>query len=172
MFVDRLATPSSSFPYRARKTSLSVFIQHIMLTFLLVAVYPMLNIFPFFLLLAVEFDDCAGNEDVKFEVSDPSFYVDADLNLVPQQEVLHSRPLLLIHGLSAHADDMAQVEVTGLPGRLTRTLRVSNFCCLWCVLVNVCDYGHMVRLCFVFLSNQFVYFTTESKLKRLRFIKV
>ncbi|XP_074534517.1 cadherin-13 [Halichoeres trimaculatus] len=74
-------------------------------------------------LLQVEFDDCAGNEDVKFEVSDPSFYVDRDLNLVPQQEVLHSRPLLLIHGLSAHADDMAQVEVTGLPGRSPRTLR-------------------------------------------------
>uniref|UniRef100_UPI0037E882AF cadherin-13 n=1 Tax=Semicossyphus pulcher TaxID=241346 RepID=UPI0037E882AF len=74
-------------------------------------------------LLQVEFDDCAGNEDVKFEVSDPSFYVDRDLNLVPQREILHSSPVLFIHGLSAHADDMAQVEVTGLPVQPPHTLR-------------------------------------------------
>ncbi|XP_042082156.1 cadherin-13-like [Haplochromis burtoni] len=33
-------------------------------------------------LLQVEFDDCAGNEDVTFGVSDPGFHVDGDLNLV------------------------------------------------------------------------------------------
>ncbi|KAM6926188.1 cadherin-13 [Lycodopsis pacificus] len=74
-------------------------------------------------LIQVEFDDCAGNEDVKFEVSDPSFYVDGDLNLVPQRDVLQSRPFLFIHGISAHADDMAQVEVTGLPVQSPHTLR-------------------------------------------------
>ncbi|XP_054475510.1 cadherin-13 [Anoplopoma fimbria] len=74
-------------------------------------------------LIQVEFDDCAGNEGVKFDVSDPSFYVDGDLNLVPQRDVLHSRPVLFIHGLSAHADDVAQVEVTGLPVQSPHTLR-------------------------------------------------
>ncbi|TNN85011.1 Cadherin-13 [Liparis tanakae] len=71
----------------------------------------------------MEFDDCAGNEDVAFEVSDPAFYVDRDLNLVPRRDVLHSRPVLFIHGLSAHADDTAQVELTGLALQSTHTLR-------------------------------------------------
>uniref|UniRef100_A0AAQ4QE09 Cadherin-13 n=1 Tax=Gasterosteus aculeatus aculeatus TaxID=481459 RepID=A0AAQ4QE09_GASAC len=74
-------------------------------------------------LIQVEFDDCAGNEDVQFEVSDPSFFVDGDLNLVPRQDVLRSQPVLSIHGLSAHADDTAQVEVTGLPAQSPHTLR-------------------------------------------------
>ncbi|XP_049430919.1 cadherin-13 [Epinephelus fuscoguttatus] len=74
-------------------------------------------------LLQVEFDDCAGNEDVKFEVSDPRFHVDGDLNLVPQRDVLYSRPVLFIHGLSARADDTAQVEVTGLPVQSPHTIR-------------------------------------------------
>ncbi|XP_059190265.1 cadherin-13 [Centropristis striata] len=74
-------------------------------------------------LIQVEFDDCAGNEDVKFEVSDPCFHVDGDLNLVPQRDVLYSPTVLIIHGLSPHADDMAQVEVTGLPVQSPHTLR-------------------------------------------------
>uniref|UniRef100_A0A3Q3VL97 Cadherin-13 n=1 Tax=Mola mola TaxID=94237 RepID=A0A3Q3VL97_MOLML len=74
-------------------------------------------------LLQVEFNDCAGNENVQFEVSDHSFQVDGDLNLVPQQDVPYSSPVLFIHGLSVHADDMAQVEVTGLPVRSPHTLR-------------------------------------------------
>ncbi|XP_029992729.1 LOW QUALITY PROTEIN: cadherin-13 [Sphaeramia orbicularis] len=74
-------------------------------------------------LLQVEFDDCEGNEDVTFEVSDPGFYVDGDLNLVPQRDVQYSGPLLFIHGLSAHADDMAQVDITGGPVPLHHTLR-------------------------------------------------
>nr|XP_046250765.1 cadherin-13 [Scatophagus argus] len=74
-------------------------------------------------LLQVEFDDCEGNEDVKFEVSDPSFHVDGDLNLVPQRDVLYSSPVLFIHGLSGHADDMAKVEVTGLPVQQPHSLR-------------------------------------------------
>ncbi|XP_020494790.1 cadherin-13 [Labrus bergylta] len=74
-------------------------------------------------LLRVEFDDCAGNENVEFEVSDPSFLVDRDLNLVAQREVLTCGPVLFIHGLSAHADDTAQVEVSGRPGHSQHTLR-------------------------------------------------
>ncbi|XP_038554303.1 cadherin-13-like, partial [Micropterus salmoides] len=77
----------------------------------------------FCVFLPVEFDDCAGNEDVKFDVSDASFHVDRDLNLVPLRDVLSSRPVLFIHGLSAHADDVAQVEVTGLPVHSPHNLR-------------------------------------------------
>lgn len=93
------------------------------------------NIHSFCASLPVEFDDCAGNEDVQFEVSDPSFHVDRDLNLVPQRDVSNISPVLFIHGLSRHADDMAQVEVTGLPRQSPHRLRVSRNCCncWWCV---------------------------------------
>ncbi|KAF3689104.1 Cadherin-13 Precursor [Channa argus] len=74
-------------------------------------------------LVQVEFDDCAGNKDVMFEVSDPGFHVDGDLNLVPYQDILFSGPVLFIHGFNAHADDMAQVEFTGLPIQSSHTLR-------------------------------------------------
>ncbi|XP_023180788.1 cadherin-13 isoform X3 [Xiphophorus maculatus] len=74
-------------------------------------------------LLQVEFDDCAGNEDVSFEVSDPSFHVDGDLNLVPHRDVESCGPVLLVHGFGSHADDRAQVDVSGLPVRSENTLR-------------------------------------------------
>ncbi|XP_034032906.1 LOW QUALITY PROTEIN: cadherin-13 [Thalassophryne amazonica] len=74
-------------------------------------------------LLRVKFDDCAGNWDVTFEVSDPIFYVDRNLNLIPQQDVLYSGPVIFIHGLSAHADDTAQVDISGLPVHPPQTLR-------------------------------------------------
>lgn len=86
--------------------------------------------------LAVEFDDCAGNEDVQFEVSDPSFHVDGDLNLVPQRDVPHSSPVLFIHGISTHADDMAEVEVAGLPVQSVYALRVRRNLC-WCLCVSL-----------------------------------
>ncbi|KAM4618194.1 cadherin-13 [Polymixia lowei] len=74
-------------------------------------------------LTQVEFNDCAGNEDVTFEVSDPDFDVDRDLNLVPRRDVLYSGPVMFIHGLGAHADDIAQVDVTGLPAQASHRLR-------------------------------------------------
>ncbi|XP_026166610.1 cadherin-13 isoform X1 [Mastacembelus armatus] len=74
-------------------------------------------------LIQVEFDDCAGNEDVTFEVSDPSFHVDEVLNLVPLQDILYTGPRLFIHGVSAHADDAAQVDFTGLSVQSPHTLR-------------------------------------------------
>ncbi|XP_041966447.1 cadherin-13 [Alosa sapidissima] len=66
-------------------------------------------------LLQVLFDDCAGNEDVAFEVSNPDFLIDENLNLVAQGDVVSSGAVLFIHGLSPHADDMAQVDVVGAP---------------------------------------------------------
>ncbi|XP_037539093.1 cadherin-13 [Nematolebias whitei] len=74
-------------------------------------------------LLQVKFDDCAGNTDVTFDVSDPRFHVDEDLNLVPLQDVVYSGPVLLIHGFNAHTDDLAQVDVSELPGQSAYTLR-------------------------------------------------
>lgn len=74
-------------------------------------------------LMQVEFDDCAGNEDVVFDVSDPNLHVNGDLNLVPQKDVTYIGPHLYIHGLSSHADDVAQVDVTGLPIQSADTLR-------------------------------------------------
>eukprot|EP00064_Thunnus_orientalis_P009944 superscaffoldBa00001297_g9970 len=71
----------------------------------------------------IEFDDCAGNEDVAFELSDPNFHVDGDLNLVPQRDVPYSGPVMFIHGFSAHADDTAQVAITGLPLKSPHALR-------------------------------------------------
>ncbi|XP_024912082.1 cadherin-13 [Cynoglossus semilaevis] len=65
--------------------------------------------------IQVEFDDCAGNDGVTFQVSDPGFEVDGDLKLVPLQNVPYSPPVLFIHGTSPHADDVAQLDVTGLP---------------------------------------------------------
>ncbi|KAL2093144.1 hypothetical protein ACEWY4_010456 [Coilia grayii] len=71
----------------------------------------------------VLFDDCAGNEAVTFEVSNPDFLVDGDLRLVAQRDVLNSGQVLFIHGLSQHADDMAQVDVVGAPIRPSHSLR-------------------------------------------------
>ncbi|KAL2093096.1 hypothetical protein ACEWY4_010408 [Coilia grayii] len=73
--------------------------------------------------LSVLFDDCAGNEAVTFEVSNPDFLVDGDLRLVAQRDVLNSGQVLFIHGLSQHADDMAQVDVVGAPARSSHSLR-------------------------------------------------
>lgn len=74
----------------------------------------------------VEFDDCAGNEDVTFKVSNPIFHLDDDLNLVAHQDTLYSGPFLFIHAVGAHADDVAQVEFTRLAVQSSHTLRVSS----------------------------------------------
>uniref|UniRef100_A0A8B9KZP1 Cadherin-13 n=1 Tax=Astyanax mexicanus TaxID=7994 RepID=A0A8B9KZP1_ASTMX len=74
-------------------------------------------------LLKVVFDDCAENQDVSFEVSHPDFLIDEDLNLVPRRDVIDSGAVLFVHGLNAHADDMAQVDIMGAPPRSPQTLR-------------------------------------------------
>lgn len=89
------------------------------------------------MLLPVEFDDCAGNEDVTFGVSDPGFHVDGDLNLVPLRDLPRSEPVLFIHGLSAHADDLAQVDIIGTRGRSAETLGVSRTSVFVCFISAV-----------------------------------
>ncbi|XP_035275824.1 cadherin-13 isoform X1 [Anguilla anguilla] len=74
-------------------------------------------------LLQVHFDDCAGNEGVRFEVSHPAFAVDEERKLVPRGDVASSGTVLFIHGWNAHADDMAQVDITGAPTQAPQTLR-------------------------------------------------
>lgn len=74
-------------------------------------------------LLQVEFDDCEGNEDVTFRLSDPSFTVNEDLNVVPVVDLPYTGRVILIHGVSAHADDTALVDVLERPIQLPRTMR-------------------------------------------------
>lgn len=71
------------------------------------------------------FDDCAGNEDVEFEVSNPDFLIDKNLNLVPRRDVIDSGDVMFVHGVNNHVDDMAQVTIMGAPSRSPQTLRVS-----------------------------------------------
>uniref|UniRef100_A0A3B5L7Y2 Cadherin domain-containing protein n=1 Tax=Xiphophorus couchianus TaxID=32473 RepID=A0A3B5L7Y2_9TELE len=67
------------------------------------------------LFVILEFDDCAGNEDVSFEVSDPSFHVDGDLNLVPHRDMESCGPVLLVHGFGSQADDQARLVALLVP---------------------------------------------------------
>uniref|UniRef100_A0A3B3RFQ6 Cadherin-13 n=1 Tax=Paramormyrops kingsleyae TaxID=1676925 RepID=A0A3B3RFQ6_9TELE len=74
-------------------------------------------------LLRVDFNDCAGNEEVRFEVSHPDFEVDEERRLKPRRDVIDSGGVLFIHGQNAHSDDMAQVDIVGAPPRSPQTLR-------------------------------------------------
>ncbi|XP_016312921.1 cadherin-13-like [Sinocyclocheilus anshuiensis] len=74
-------------------------------------------------LLQVVFEDCAGNEGVEFEVSNPDFLIDEKLNLVPRRDVIDSGDVMFVHGVNNHVDDMAQVTIMGAPSRSPQTLR-------------------------------------------------
>lgn len=74
-------------------------------------------------LLQVVFDDCAGNEGVEFEVSNPTFLIDENLNLVPRKDVIDSGDVMFVHGVNVNVDDMAQVTIMGAPSRSPQTLR-------------------------------------------------
>ncbi|ROL43390.1 Cadherin-13 [Anabarilius grahami] len=71
----------------------------------------------------VVFDDCAGNEGVEFEVSNPNFLIDENLNLVPRKDVIDSGDVMFVHGVNVHVDEMAQVTIMGAPSRSPQTLR-------------------------------------------------
>lgn len=75
-------------------------------------------------LVKVQFDDCAGNKGVKFEVSNPAFLVNEELNLAPRKDVRQfPGPVIFIHAISAHADDVAEVDITKLPEHLPHKLK-------------------------------------------------
>lgn len=73
------------------------------------------------------FDDCAGNEDVEFEVSNPNFLLDENLNLFPRRDLIDSGDFMFVHGVNIHVDDMAQITIIGAPSRSPQTLRVRCF---------------------------------------------
>lgn len=77
----------------------------------------------------VVFDDCTGNEGVEFEVSNPDFLIDENLNLVPRRDVIVSGDVMFVHGVNVHVDDMAQVTIMGSPTRSPQTLRVRLSLC-------------------------------------------
>ncbi|XP_073462014.1 cadherin-13 [Aquarana catesbeiana] len=65
------------------------------------------------LVLNVQFDDCQGNEEVIYEVSNPNFKVEADGSLIALRNVTENIRALFIHGRSPHSDDMAEVKILG-----------------------------------------------------------
>ncbi|XP_018411393.1 PREDICTED: cadherin-13 [Nanorana parkeri] len=69
------------------------------------------------LILNVQFDDCQGNEEVIYEVSNPNFKVEADGSLIALRNVTENIRALFIHGRSPHSDDMAEVKILGRKDR-------------------------------------------------------
>lgn len=86
------------------------------------------------------FDDCAGNEGVEFEVSNPDFLIDENLNLVARRDVIDSGDVMFVHGVNVHVDDMAQVTIIGAPSRSPQTLRVSVSLLVDFVRICLCEF--------------------------------
>lgn len=61
----------------------------------------------------VEFDDCKGNNQLNFEVSNPDFKVEHDGSLVALKNVSEVGRALFVHARSEHAEDMAEILVVG-----------------------------------------------------------
>ncbi|XP_075139504.1 cadherin-13-like [Leptodactylus fuscus] len=69
------------------------------------------------LLLNVQFDDCQGNEEVQYEVSNPDFKVEPDGSLIALRNVTENIRVLFINARSLHSDDMAEVKILGRKDR-------------------------------------------------------
>ncbi|KAM9302426.1 cadherin-13 [Gastrophryne carolinensis] len=69
------------------------------------------------LVLNVPFDDCQGNEEVIYEVSNPNFKVESDGSLIALKNITENIRALFIHGRSPHSDDMAEVKILGRKDR-------------------------------------------------------
>ncbi|XP_069494759.1 cadherin-13 [Ambystoma mexicanum] len=65
------------------------------------------------LILNVQFDDCAGNDNLNFEVSNQDFRVEADGSLVAEKNVTAVGRAIFVHAHTAHAEDMAEVKFIG-----------------------------------------------------------
>ncbi|KAI1235573.1 hypothetical protein IHE44_0002453 [Lamprotornis superbus] len=59
----------------------------------------------------VKFDDCKGNNQLNFEVSNPNFTVELDGNLVALKNVSEVGKALFVHARSEHAEDMAEIFI-------------------------------------------------------------
>ncbi|KAM8945976.1 cadherin-13 [Pelodytes ibericus] len=69
------------------------------------------------LIVNVLFDDCRGNAELVYEVSNPDFKVKHDGSLIALRNVTESPRALFIHARSAHSDDMAEVKFLGRKDR-------------------------------------------------------
>ncbi|XP_069071917.1 cadherin-13 isoform X2 [Pleurodeles waltl] len=65
------------------------------------------------LILNVQFDDCVGNENLNFDVSNQDFKVEADGSLVALKNVTTIGRAIFVHAHTAHAEDMAEVKIIG-----------------------------------------------------------
>ncbi|XP_009465573.1 PREDICTED: cadherin-13 [Nipponia nippon] len=63
--------------------------------------------------LNLEFDDCKGNNKLKFEVSNSDFKVEPDGSLVALKNVSEAGRALFVHARSEHAEDMAEILIVG-----------------------------------------------------------
>ncbi|XP_027706349.1 cadherin-13 isoform X2 [Vombatus ursinus] len=65
------------------------------------------------LILNLTFNDCKGNDKLRFDVSNPYFKVKPDGALVALKNISDVGPALFIHGRSSNAEDMAEVVIIG-----------------------------------------------------------
>ncbi|KAM9374041.1 cadherin-13 [Phaethornis superciliosus] len=64
-------------------------------------------------ILNLDFDDCKGNNQLNFEVSNPDFKVEHDGSLVALKNVSEAGRALFVHARSEHAEDMAEILIVG-----------------------------------------------------------
>ncbi|XP_064414708.1 cadherin-13 isoform X2 [Latimeria chalumnae] len=74
-------------------------------------------------IVKLEFSDCSGNEKLIYEVSNPDFKVESDGSLVAVKNVTDAGRALFIHARTAHADDMAEVIISGGTEKRGHTLK-------------------------------------------------
>ncbi|XP_043841192.1 cadherin-13 [Dromiciops gliroides] len=65
------------------------------------------------LILNLTFNDCKGNDKLRFDVSNSYFKVKPDGALVALKNISEVGPALFIHGRSSNAEDMAEVVIVG-----------------------------------------------------------
>ncbi|XP_074144333.1 cadherin-13-like isoform X2 [Sminthopsis crassicaudata] len=65
------------------------------------------------LILNLTFNDCKGNDKLRFDVSNSYFQVKPDGALVALKNISDVGPALFIHGRSSNAEDMAEVVIVG-----------------------------------------------------------
>ncbi|NWU96630.1 CAD13 protein, partial [Upupa epops] len=64
-------------------------------------------------ILNLEFDDCKGNKQLNYEVSNPDFKVEHDGILVALKNVSEVGRAFFVHARSEHAEDMAEILIVG-----------------------------------------------------------
>ncbi|XP_051657703.1 cadherin-13 isoform X1 [Manacus candei] len=65
------------------------------------------------LVLNLKFDDCKGNNQLNFEVSNPDFRVEGDGSLVALKNLSGAGTALFVRARSEHAEDTAEIFIAG-----------------------------------------------------------